>query len=84
MADLGIKQHFLVSPTKEIEEKWLDVQIQEKKSMIVKTQQDIENLMKGMKVKLEAQIMMAELEIKELEARKQGIKIIDAEINKEA
>ena len=84
MADLGTKQNWLASPTREIEEKWIDVQIQERRSRIAKTKQDIEDLERGTKVKLQAQIMMLEREMKELEREKGKITIVDAEINKEA
>ena len=79
MADIGVKQQFLVTPDHEIEQMWIDVQIQEKKSRIVKTRQDIEDLIKGMKVKLEAQVMMLEREVKFLENKKTAI--IDVEPN---
>jgi hypothetical protein len=75
MADIGVTQNWLASPTREIEEKWIDVQIQERKSRIVKTRQDIEDLIKGMKVKLEAQVMMLEREVKMLQDKKKSIDV---------
>lgn len=47
MADIGQQRNWLVSPTKEIEEGWLEVQIQEKISQINRNKQDIEDFMKG-------------------------------------
>lgn len=73
MADIGVPQNWLVSKDIEVERKWIDVQIQERKSRIVKTKQDIEDLEKGMKVKLEAMVMMLEKEIAFLEDKKRKI-----------
>ena len=81
MADLPVNTQWLASPDAVVEEMWINVQIQEKKSRIVKTRQDIEDLIKGMKVKLEAQIMMLEKEIRFLEEKKKSVRIEDAEIN---
>jgi len=67
MADLGTKQNWLVSPNAEVEKRWVQVEIQQRKSRIVKIKQDIEDLMLAAKVKLEAQIMMLEMEIRDLE-----------------
>jgi hypothetical protein len=72
MADLGVQQNWLVSPTHDIEIKWLDVQIQERKSRIARHKQDIEDLVKGRITELEAKIMMLDLELKELEAKKKS------------
>jgi hypothetical protein len=68
MADLGIAKNYLVSPTKEIDEMWISVEIQQKKSAIVRKNQDIEDLEKGRILDLRAQIKLHELEIKKLEA----------------
>jgi hypothetical protein len=84
MADLGVQQHWLVSPTKEIEDKWIEVQIQERKSRINRYHQDIEDLKKGRILELEAKIMMLELELNEIEQRRTSDarnKIIDAIIS---
>ena len=84
MADVGVGQNWLVSPTREIEDKWIEVQIQERKSRIIRYRQDIDDLRKGRIVELEAKIMMLELELLEIEARKQGQKrqeILDAVTN---
>ena len=75
MADIGVKQNWLVSPDADIEKKWLEVQIQERKSRIVKVKQDIEDLMKAQKVKLEAQIMMLEKEIASLKEQMKTVTI---------
>jgi len=70
MADLGVKGTWLVSPTKEIEDKWIEVQIQERISRISRYKQDIEDLKKGKILELEAKIMMLDLELKEIESRR--------------
>jgi hypothetical protein len=69
MADIGVNKQWLVSPTKEIEDMWIQVQIQEKQSRIVKHKQDLEDLMKGEVVRIQALIKMLELEKKELESK---------------
>lgn len=81
MADIGASQNWLVSPTREIEDKWIEVQVQERRSRIIRYKQDIEDLRKGRIIELEAKIMMLELELIEIEARKKGQKrqeILDA------
>ena len=70
MADIGSPKNWLVSPTKEIDDMWIEVQIQEKRSRIARHRQDIEDLTKGKLKELGAIIMMLELEIKELENKK--------------
>ena len=70
MSDLGTRTNWLVSPTKEIEEKWIEVQVQERISRINRYRQDIEDYKKGRILELEAKIMMLELELKEIEARR--------------
>jgi hypothetical protein len=70
MADIGERQTWLVSPTKEIEDKWIEVQIQERVSRIARYKQDIEDLKKGRILELEAKIMLLDLELKEIRARK--------------
>jgi hypothetical protein len=72
MADVGGGSTWLVSPTREIEDKWIEVQIQERKSRINRYKQDIEDMRKGRIVELEAKVMMLELELLEIEARKKG------------
>jgi len=70
MSDIGERQQWLVSPTKEIEDKWIEVQIQERISRIARYKQDIEDYKKGRILELEAKIMLLELELKEIRARK--------------
>jgi len=70
MSDIGERQTWLVSPTKEIEDKWVEVQIQERISRIARYKQDIEDYKKGRILELEAKIMLLELELKEIRARK--------------
>ena len=76
MGDVG-SQHWLVSPTREIELKWIEVSIQEKKSRIARHKQDIEDLLKGKIIDLEAKIGMLELELRELERGKNNAEIIE-------
>ena len=66
MADIPIQGNWLVSPTREIEKKWIEVQIQERKSRIARYKQDKEDLLKGKVVDIDARIMMLEIEEKEL------------------
>lgn len=70
MADVNVPGTWLVSPTKEIEDKWVEVQIQERVSRIARYKQDIEDLKKGKILELEAKIMLLELELKEIKARR--------------
>ena len=70
MGDIGERQNWLVSPTKEIEDKWVEVQIQERISRIARHKQDIEDLKKGRILELEAKIMLLELELKAIQSRK--------------
>lgn len=67
MADIGIPKNWLVSPTKEIEEMWVKVRIQEKKSLIARYRQDLDDLQNGRMLELQANIKMCELEIRNLE-----------------
>jgi hypothetical protein len=71
MADIGIPRGWLVSPTKEIDEMWIQVQIQEKVSRIARWTQDIQDLEKGKILDLRANIKMAELEIMKLKTQLQ-------------
>lgn len=70
MADTEVRGNWLVSPTREIEDKWIEVQIQERVSRIARYKQDIEDLKKGKILELEAKIMLLELELKEIQSRK--------------
>ena len=73
MADLQRGQNWLVSPNAEVELKWAEVAIQEKKSRIARHKLDIEDLKKGMIVDLEAKIMMLEKEVKKLEEERDNL-----------
>lgn len=73
MADLNAANQWLVDPTVEVKKKWHEAAIQEKYSRIVRYKQDIEDLMKGKIVELEAKIIMLDMEIKELEAEKRTL-----------
>ena len=73
MADLGRGTNWLVSPNIDIELKWAEVAIQEKKSRIIRHRQDIEDLKKGTIVDLEAKIMMLEREVIKLEEQKAAL-----------
>jgi len=70
MADVPVPQNWLVSPDHGIEEKWRGVQIQERKSRIVRHQQDIEDLVHGKIKELEIKITMLQKEIEHLENKK--------------
>lgn len=80
MADLGVNQKWLVSPTVEVEKKWKKVKIQELVSKIKNTKQRIEDLILGEKVKLEAAIMMYEMEKSELERELAALDVENADI----
>jgi chaperonin cofactor prefoldin len=77
MADLVPKTRWLdgVKEDSEVQRKWLLCQIQEKKSAVIRLNQDIEDLLKGKIVALEAHIIMLEKEIKVLEAQLNSIDI---------
>jgi len=67
MADLAVEGNWLVSTDQAIDRKWIEVQIQERKSRIARHKQDIEDLLKGKVVDLEARIMLLEKELTFLE-----------------
>lgn len=77
MADLRVQTNFLVSPTAEIEEMWVNVKIQEKKSTIAGIKQLIEDLKKGKIIDLEAKCMMHEKELELLIQSKKKGNVID-------
>ena len=66
MADLPVPQNWLVSPDAAIEEKWREIQIQERVSRVARHKLDIEDLKKGKIKELEIKITMLEKEIKHL------------------
>jgi uncharacterized small protein (DUF1192 family) len=68
MSDLPVAQHWLVSPSFEVEKKWLQVQINERVSRVNKIKQDIQDLKDVQLIKLEAQVILLEQEINKLKA----------------
>jgi len=72
MSDLPVGQ-FLVSPNAEIERKWTEVAIQEKRSRIARWKQDIEDLTKGKILDLECRIAMCEKEIGFLKEKRDAV-----------
>jgi hypothetical protein len=77
MADLRVQTNYLVSPTAEIEQMWIDVKIQEKKSTIAGVKQLMEDLEKGKMLELRAKIMMHEKELELLIQSKNNKDVID-------
>jgi len=75
MADLQVEGNWLVDPSAEIKRKWAEVQIQERRSRIARHKQDIDDLKRGKLVDLEARILILELELKDLEMKRDSIKI---------
>lgn len=75
MADLPVSQNWGVEVPDDVRKMWLNVQIQELKSRITRTQQDIEDLMKGKVLTLQANLKMLELSLKDLEAKRDSINI---------
>ena len=77
MADLHTGENWLVDPTDDIKRKWLEVKIQECKSRRARHQQDMEDLIKGKLVELEARILVIDLELKNLETELQHLTVVD-------
>ena len=75
MGDIQTEGNWLVDPTDDIKRKWIEVQIQERKSRINRHKQDMEDLIKGKLVDLEARILILDLELKDLEAKKNAVTI---------
>lgn len=75
MADLKVNRQWLIKPTTDVEKKWLQCQIQERKSQVVRLEQDIEDLKNGQIVKLEATIIMLKKEIDKLQTEYSGIEV---------
>jgi hypothetical protein len=82
LADLQTEGNWLVSPDTDIKRKWIEVQIQERKSRIARHHQDIEDLLKGKVLDLEARIMMLERELSDLEREKQKLTVIEVKKEK--
>jgi len=70
MADIPVPQNWLVSPDTNIENKWREIQIQERVSRIARHKQDIEDLLKGRVPELEIKITMLEKEIVHLKDKR--------------
>ena len=66
MSDLPVHQNWLVSPSYEVEKRWLQVQINERVSRVNKIRQDIQDLRDIQLIKLEAQVILLEQEINKL------------------
>ena len=77
MSDLRVEEMQLVDPTNDIKRKWVEVKIQECKSRRARHQQDMEDLIKGKLVDLEARILELDLQLKQLEAQAIKLTIID-------
>jgi hypothetical protein len=69
MADTPVPQNWLVSTSHDVEEKWKEVQIQERISRINRHRQDIEDLQKGKIKELEIKITMLEKEVEFLKTK---------------
>lgn len=69
MADLPVDKNWLVSPSYEVEKKWLEVQINERISRKNKLVQDIDDLKKIQLIRLEAQILILDQEIAALQQK---------------
>jgi len=72
MADLGSNRQWLIDEPNEVKKKWVKCEIQQRKSQIIRLQQDIEDLKDGQIVKLEATIMMLQAELINLTERLNG------------
>ena len=66
MADLRVNKQWLIEPNADVKKKWIQCQVQERKSQIVRLEQDIEDLKNGQIVKLEATIIMLKKEMAQL------------------
>jgi hypothetical protein len=77
MSDLRVEELSLVDPTNDIKRKWVEVKIQECRSRKARHQQDMEDLIKGKLVDLEARILMLDLELKKLEQELVHLTVID-------
>jgi hypothetical protein len=77
MSDLRVEEMQLVDPTNDIKRKWVEVKIQECRSRKARHQQDMEDLIKGKLVDLEARILMLDLELKKLEQELVHLTVID-------
>lgn len=78
MADIGVNRNYLVEPNRDVKIKWLEIQIQERRSRVVRLRQDIEDITKGKIVELEAQMIIANNELIKLENDK---KLLESSID---
>lgn len=74
MADLPVARYWEVEATAEVEQLWLDVKIQELRSRIKRTEQDIEDLQKGKMAELTANLKMLQLTLSHWLEKKNSIK----------
>ena len=74
MADIQVEGNWLVDPTVDIKRKWIEVQIQERRSRMARHKQDMEDLVKGKMVDLEARVLILDQELKQLESDKARLK----------
>lgn len=72
MGDLKVMQQYAITPPPEVEQMWINVKIQEKKSTIAGIKQLIEDLKKGKILDLEARVIMNEKELEMLIQSKRG------------
>lgn len=77
MGDIQRSNQYLSNPSDEVEKKWVEVKIQEKKSQMARAKQDIEDLKKGKIVQLEAGIIMLEKDIEQLQEKYKKLCNID-------
>jgi len=69
MADIGSNRQWLIQEPNEVKKKWIKCEIQSRKSQIIRLKQDIDDLLNGQVVKLEATVMMLEKELENLQDR---------------
>jgi len=69
MADIGINRQWLIQEPNEVKKKWIQCEIQARKSQIIRLNQDIEDLKNGQIVKLEGTIMMLQAELQNLQEK---------------
>ena len=70
MADLPVSRHYDIEPPDDVKRMWVEVRAQEYRSRIARIKQDIDDLIKGQVLKLQAELKMLELSLEELEKRK--------------
>ncbi len=82
MSDIGVGQHWLVTPDQEVEKQWLKVQINERISRIKGTELAIDDLQNIQAEKLKGNLMMLKRELFDLENKLQAVngQVVDAEV----